>query len=135
MFVGAVVVTLSYRQNLVRGHRLDSNNSVCGVVMVSAPYCMGFFNTWGVFPPIERIIYIPSMHLLTLTIDPLCAHRVRQTFYGHTNAVNHVCCSLRGDMVRKRQNWRLIVPFEVLTYSCYGGTHYSSIVLSTKHRV
>lgn len=22
-----------------------------------------------------------------------------QTFYGHTNAVNHVCCSLKGDMV------------------------------------
>lgn len=26
----------------------------------------------------------------------------RQTFYGHTNAVNHVCCSLKGDMVSSK---------------------------------
>lgn len=50
------------------------------------------------FLPMSHFFMFPHhvSHLLscvTLTISN------DQTFYGHTNAVNHVCCSLRGDMV------------------------------------
>lgn len=50
-----------------------------------------------------------------------------QTFYGHTNAVNHVCCSLKGDMVRML--WVLCSPYTVLAQSAVVLTLLSTLLM------
>lgn len=56
-----------------------------------APWCM----------KAKQPFYCGSINAFLPTLAGLvfCAVGWAQTFYGHTNAVNHVCCSLRGDMV------------------------------------